>query len=102
MKYQSFEKVADIQDPILLLSPKKLHSFPLENWALVSHYDEMSDIGIYILTKTKEIADVEATSVRGVSYEDFKKAITQIRPSVSLASLEGYRTWNKQYGCVSS
>jgi len=48
-----------------------------------------------------QIKDVHASSVRPLTAADFKKAITQIRPSVSKDSLAGYVEWNKLYGCVS-
>jgi len=49
-----------------------------------------------------QIKDVDVSLLRAVAATDFKKAITQIRPSVSLSSLEGYKAWNKMYGCSSS
>jgi len=48
------------------------------------------------------IMGVDAASVRPLTAADFKKAITQIRPSVSKDSLETYVEWNKMYGCVST
>jgi len=46
------------------------------------------------------IKDVRASDVRSINFEDFKVALTQIRPSVSKESLRAYEDWNKEYGCL--
>ncbi|TYZ64914.1 hypothetical protein PybrP1_001137 [[Pythium] brassicae (nom. inval.)] len=44
------------------------------------------------------ITQVKSEDVRGVSAQDFKTAITRVRPSVSNATVEALLAWNALYG----
>lgn len=51
----------------------------------------------------REITDIYAFNpldTRAISLADFKKAIKQIRKSVSPKDLDGYAVWNEQFGSV--
>ncbi|XP_077301404.1 fidgetin-like protein 1 [Arctopsyche grandis] len=53
----------------------------------------------------REITDIYTFNVantRAINILDFKKAIKQIRKSVSLNDLDGYAKWNDQFGSVHS
>lgn len=50
---------------------------------------------------TKNIQNISEKELRPISLQDFKIALTQIRPSVSPDSLKAYQTWNKEFGTVS-
>jgi len=47
------------------------------------------------------IKEAHTKDVRPIYFEDFKTALSQIRPSVSKESLHAYELWNKDYGCLS-
>lgn len=51
----------------------------------------------------REITDIYSfnpSDTRAINISDFKKAIRQIRKSVSLKDLDGYTIWNEQFGSV--
>ncbi|RLN69301.1 hypothetical protein BBJ28_00004020 [Nothophytophthora sp. Chile5] len=45
-----------------------------------------------------KIADVTAEEVRGINASDFQVALTRVRPSVSMVTVESLMAWNEQYG----
>ncbi|KAM0681782.1 Fidgetin-like protein 1 [Glugoides intestinalis] len=52
----------------------------------------------------REITDIHNFNpgdARAINVQDFKKAMKQIRKSVSEKDLEGYYTWNEQFGSMS-
>ena len=46
------------------------------------------------------IASVDVSAVRPISINDFRKAITRVRASVSLEDLKIHEEWNRVYGMV--
>lgn len=49
-----------------------------------------------------EIEKMRVDDVRAVSLSDFKLALRQIRPSVSLSDLLGYEKWNESFGSLAT
>ncbi|EFO22555.2 fidgetin protein [Loa loa] len=45
-----------------------------------------------------DIASISADDIRSISFSDFETAMRFVRPTVVEKDLEGYQTWNKQYG----
>ncbi|KAG1703126.1 hypothetical protein DVH05_008038 [Phytophthora capsici] len=45
-----------------------------------------------------KVANVKAENVRGINSSDFHVALTRVRPSVSLTTIEALVAWNEQYG----
>ena len=51
----------------------------------------------------REITDIYAfnpSDTRAINLSDFKKAVKQIRKSVSPKDLDGYLNWNEQFGSI--
>jgi len=48
----------------------------------------------------KDIMNIEQEAVRPIRLEDFEKALTQVRASVSQSDLTSYLDWNKQFGSI--
>lgn len=48
----------------------------------------------------RDIMNIDQNAVRAISLEDFEKALTQVRASVSKSDLTGYLDWNTQFGSI--
>jgi SpoVK/Ycf46/Vps4 family AAA+-type ATPase len=44
------------------------------------------------------IKDIAPNKVRPICYDDFQRSLSQVKPSVSQASLVAFEQWNKEYG----
>jgi fidgetin-like protein 1 len=55
-----------------------------------------------LVARGLSIADVPLSSIPPISIRDFMDSLQQIRPSVSVASLEQFVTWNATYGVQSN
>ncbi|XP_077287928.1 fidgetin-like protein 1 [Arctopsyche grandis] len=49
-----------------------------------------------------QITNIQSDQVRPVNVDDFKKALTRVRPSVSANDLEHYTKWDRTYGSGSN
>lgn len=47
------------------------------------------------------VKEISPTKVRPINMKDFQNSLGQIRPSVSLQSLQTYIQWNKEFGSIS-
>ncbi|KAM0686657.1 Fidgetin-like protein 1 [Conglomerata obtusa] len=52
------------------------------------------------IREIEDIMNIDNDKTRPISVLDFKKAMTQIRKSVSEKDLEGYNNWNNKFGCI--
>lgn len=48
----------------------------------------------------RDIMNIDQSAVRAICLEDFDKALTQVRASVSRSDLAGYLDWNSQFGSI--
>eukprot|EP00163_Fabomonas_tropica_P004198 TRINITY_DN13709_c0_g1_i5.p1 TRINITY_DN13709_c0_g1~~TRINITY_DN13709_c0_g1_i5.p1 ORF type:complete len:298 (+),score=51.84 TRINITY_DN13709_c0_g1_i5:1-894(+) len=52
------------------------------------------------LTVRNSLDQVAAGQVRGITYEDFRNSLGNVRPSVSKDQLAGFEKWNSEFGTV--
>lgn len=50
----------------------------------------------------ERLKTISASSIRPVSFEDFRNAIQKIRPSVSKSGLSDLEKWNREYGDINN
>lgn len=65
--------------------------------ASVQIINAINEIQVYFLMRYFDVLQV-----RPVSVDDFKKALTRVRPSVSANDLEHYTKWDQTYGSGSN
>jgi SpoVK/Ycf46/Vps4 family AAA+-type ATPase len=46
------------------------------------------------------VKDVAVNELRPIVFSDFKKALQQVRPSVSKGSIAAFERWNKEFGSM--
>lgn len=50
------------------------------------------------IRRVKDLMKIEASKIPAITYADFKKALSVIRPSVSQGSLSMFEKWNTEHG----
>ena len=50
------------------------------------------------LRSISDIANIDASQIRATNIEDFKEALTLVKPTVKLEDLQKFKEWNDLYG----
>jgi len=46
------------------------------------------------------VRDINVNELRPIIFEDFKKALQHVKPSISRESISTFEKWNKEFGSI--